>query len=177
MYDSGCYQITVSIESGVPEILKKIIKKPIDLKRSKDLCDKAIEIGIEVICNFVIGFPDETWEQIRTTIRYAENLNIDLINMHIATPLPRTRLMNVCLERGLLKEGELSSGYCSGAIETKEFSKNELQIVRAFEWDRINFSTSEKIDKIALIENLTVEEVQEWRKSTRRSLGQPQNID
>jgi hypothetical protein len=34
-------------------------------------------------------------------------------------------------------------GYTKGIIFTDEFSGVDLQILRAFEWDRINFKTPE----------------------------------
>ena len=47
----------------------------------------------------------------------------------------------------------------------------ELQIVRAFEWDRINFSSPERTAVVARMEGLSLEEVEEWRLKTRRRVG------
>ena len=171
MLASGCNQITLSIESGDKDVLKRLIKKPVDLKKAKQIADMAKAMGIEVISNFVVGTPGETWEQIRNTFKYAEDLNIDMVNFHIATPLPKTELMKICIEHGLLKSEDEVAGYTVGAINTTEFTGRELQILRAFEWDRINFRTAEKNSVIAKLAGITESDVVEWRKQTRRQLG------
>ena len=173
MRESGCYQITVSIESGDATVLRDIVKKPMDLTRVPGILDSAKRLGFEVAANFVFGFPGETWDQIRTTCRYAERLSADLINFHIAAPLPQTELMDVCQREGLLVLGDSDDqfGYTKGVIATPEFSPMELQVLRAFEWDRINFSTPERKATIARMEGISLEELEEWRVRTRRALG------
>lgn len=176
MYKSGCNHITVSIESGNQHVLTNIIKKPIRLDKIPAKLDLAKAIGFDVIANFVIGFPGETWEQIRETFRYAEKLNVDIVNFHIATPLPHTELMTICLEAKLLPADYLEgiskySGYGKGLISTEEFTSFELEILRSFEWDRINFSSPERCKAIARMNGITMAELEDWRKNTRRNLG------
>jgi len=176
MKESKCYQLTVSIESGNEYVLNNIIKKPvIDLKKALEILDIAKKKGFEINANFVIGFPDETWDQIRDSINYAEKLNVDLVTFHIATPLPKTELMNMCIEKGFLLEEDIANkdkvGYCEGIISTEEFTPIELQILRAFEWDRINFSSRQRMEVIGRMMGLTPQEVNDWRKQTRRKLG------
>jgi anaerobic magnesium-protoporphyrin IX monomethyl ester cyclase len=173
MRDSGCYQITVSLESGHPDVLKKIIRKPVNLLKAAQILQMAKELEFEVAVNFVFGFPGETWDQIRETCRYASEISADIVNFHLATPLPKTELMDICLKGGYLKTkpGDAFEGYTKGAIETREFSATELQILRAFEWDRVNFATPERKSSVARMEGLSLEEVERWRVNTRRSLG------
>ena len=124
-----------------------------------------------MLSNFIIGFPTETWEQIRQTFSFAEEIDVDIVNFHIATPLPKTKLMKQCVELGLINEKDRMMGYTKGVITTKEFTPIDLQILRAYEWDRINFSTPEKTKKIASMCNLTMEKLDLWRRQTRRQLG------
>ena len=176
MYKSGCNHITVSIESGNQEVLTNIVKKPIKLDMIPEKLNLAKSIGFDIIANFVLGFPGETWEQIRDTLRYAQKLNVDIVNFHIATPLPKTELMDLCLENKLLPEDYLKniskySGYGKGLITTKEFTPFELEVLRSFEWDRINFSSPERKASIARMNGITMEELEDWRLNTRRNLG------
>ena len=176
MKDSGCYQITLSIESGNQYVLDKIIKKPVKLTRVPEILDIAKSLGFETIVNFVVGFPGETWEQIRETFRFAESINVDLVNFHIATPLPKTELLEICLRDGYLPkdfdiEESSTSGYAKGLISTTEFTPSELEILRAFEWDRINFSTAERRETVARIEGISIQEMEQWRINTRRRCG------
>ena len=176
MKDSGCYQLTLSIESGNQYVLDKIIKKPVKLTKIPEILDIAKSLGFDTIANFVFGFPGETWEQIRETFRFAESINVDLVNFHIATPLPKTELMEICLRDGYLPkdfdiEESSSSGYGKGLIYTTEFTPSELEILRAFEWDRINFSTAERRQTIARMEGISIQEMEQWRINTRRKCG------
>ncbi|MFA5392882.1 MAG: radical SAM protein [Candidatus Ratteibacteria bacterium] len=175
MKESGSYQITVSIESGNQQVLDKIIKKPVNLKKTPGILSLAKKKGFEIIANFVVGFPGETWEQIRDTFAYADKLEVDLVNFHIATPLPNTELMETCIAKGYLPKNFMEEfgnvGYTHGMISTEEFSPIELEILRAFEWDRINFRTSERKENIARIQGISLDELEKWRKDTRRKLG------
>ena len=137
------------------------------------ILDYAKEIGFEIAANFVFGFPGETWDQIRDTCRYAEKINVDKVRFHIATPLPGTELMRQCIEDGYLKSEGTNDvfGYTRGVIETPEFTPLDLQILRAFEWDRINFSDSQCKEVMARMEGITMEELEQWRKWTRQNLG------
>jgi radical SAM superfamily enzyme YgiQ (UPF0313 family) len=176
MRRSGCSHLTISIESGNQEVLNKIIKKPIRLDTIPQTINLAKDIGFDVIANFVFGFPGETWEQIRETCRYAENLNVDIVNFHIATPLPKTELMAICRRQKLLPPDYLEnisnySGYGKGLITTREFTPFELEVLRSFEWDRINFSSLERKKTIARMNGITMQELEDWRMNTRRNLG------
>ena len=176
MKKSGCSFLCVSIESGDQQVLKNIIKKPVQLDKIPPILDMAKEMGFDILANFVFGFPGETWDQIRGSVRYAEKLNVDIVNFHIATPLPKTELADICMKEGLLPPDYMDniakySGYGKGLITTKEFTPGELEVLRSFEWDRINFGTPERRAAIARISGITIEELEDWRINTRRSLG------
>lgn len=175
LIESGMYQMTVSIESGNEYVLEKLIKKPMPLDKAARLCTYAHKKGMEIIANFVIGHPYETWDQIQDSVEYAGNLDVDLVSFHIATPLPKTELYDICVKEGIIKEnfdenGKLD-GYCIGKINTNTWTAEDLMILRAYEWDRINFRTQERKERIARIQGITLEELEKWRMDTRKKLG------
>lgn len=175
---SGCYQIALAIESGSEEGLR-ILNKPQPLKvlsNAPKIVKKARELGMQVTGLFIIGAPGETWETIRQTFRFAEDLDLDYCSFNIATPLPETKLYSIVKEQNLIPEDfRFDSldfkGFGRATITTEEFTPQELQILRAFEWDRINFKTPEKRERIAKMHHITMDQLNEWRKSTRRGLG------
>lgn len=180
MKESGCYQVSVSIESGCPNTLKRM-KKPINLDKIKPVIEKIKKEGVELISNFVIGFPGDTWEDIRECFQYAESIDIDYVLFSIATPLPATELYDTCIKGNVLPqdfsfENFKYYGFGKGVITTKDFVPFELEVLRAFEWDRINFKTEERRTKIARMLGITLEELEEWRKETRRKIGVNINI-
>lgn len=175
MKASGCYQLSVSIESGCPKTLK-MIKKPLKLDRIQSTIERIKELDIELISNFVIGFPGETIDDIRETFRYAEGIDIDYVLFSIATPLPATELYEECKKNNYIPpdfnfENFEYYGFGKGVITTEDFTPFELQVLRAYEWDRINFKTEEKKLKINKMLGITMEELEIWRKDTRRSVG------
>ena len=68
-------------------------------------------------------------------------------------------------------EDDINFGFGKGNITTEEFTPNELAVLRAYEWDRINFSTPEKRARACRILDITEEELKEYRKQTRRHCG------
>ncbi|TAN51792.1 MAG: radical SAM protein [Methylococcaceae bacterium] len=177
MKRAGCTAISPSIESGDPHVLKNIIGKPLKiLEKAPSVVAKCKELGINVAAHFVIGLPEETWEEIRQTFSFAESLDADLVVFHIATPYPKTELYEYAKTHHLLPENFSFFnpdfyGTSRGFITTKEFTPFELMVLRSFEWDRINFKTPEKTAKIAKMMNFTLEELNEHRKQTRLKCG------
>lgn len=174
MKQSGCNQIIISIESGNQDVLTSIIKKPLNLEKVKTMVSKAKEKGFEIISNFIIGLPHETRAQIRDTFDYAEALDIDYVTFHIATPLPHTELMDICIKENLLSYDKDSydenTGFTKCMISTKDFTAREIELFRAYEWDRINFKTQKRKEIIAKINGITLEELEDWRRNTRRNV-------
>ncbi|MEW5723203.1 MAG: radical SAM protein [Thermodesulfobacteriota bacterium] len=173
MRQSGCYQLTLAIEAGTQEALR-LIRKPLRLDKAREVVGAAKALGFEIGGSFVFGLPGETWDQIRETFRFAESLDIDYCAFNIATPLPKTELYDICQKNGYLVhdfhfDDSRFNGFGMPNIVTPEFSPEELLVLRAFEWDRINFKTPEKIAKIASMNGLTLEEVEKWRLNTRRN--------
>ncbi len=172
MKESGCIYVDIAIESGCERVLHDIINKPLKLEKALSVIKKLRETNIYVAANFIIGFPGETWEEIRETIRFAETCQADYIKLFNAVPLPGTRLYKMALQENALTKGfdPENVNWRNGCIETDEFSTRDLTILRAYEWDRINFSTKEKIKRTADMMGITVNELNKIRKNSRKTL-------
>lgn len=171
MAQSGCQYIDVAIESGTERVLKEVIQKPVSLDYAKQMVKIARELGIYVAANFIVGFPTETWDEIRRTIAFAEELAADYVKIFNAIPLRHTRLWEQCEETGAFKEGfDVDQvTWFAGQIETEHFTPDDLTVLRAFEWERINFSTLEKQQKTAAIMKISVDELYQIRRDTLKS--------
>ena len=164
---SGCEYVNIAIESGCERVLHKIINKPINLQYAKDMVYWLKRENIYVAANFIVGFPTETWDEIRESLAFADRLNADYTKIFAAMPLRNTRLWKMCEEHGAFKRdfnGVVQWG--SGQIETSEFSADDLTILRAYEWDRINFTEVEKRRRTCQMMGITEEELLQIRRET-----------
>ena len=91
MKKSGCWMVSFGIESGSQEILDRCDKK-ITLEQSRRAVTVARQAGLISIGHFVLGFPGETRETLRQTIRFSREVNPDFVEFYIATPFPGSRL-------------------------------------------------------------------------------------
>lgn len=73
MKKSGCLGVLIGIESGSPEMLKRM-NKSIDLEHIKKTVEKLNKANIVTYALFIVGFPGETLDTVRKTIHYIEEL-------------------------------------------------------------------------------------------------------
>jgi len=167
---SGCKYLNIAIESGSKRVLREIIKKPIDFDKTKRLIAKMKEVGIEINSNFVIGNPGETWDEILETVRFAEEIDIDYVKFFICTPFPKTKMFEMAKKMGYLDDSIKFDNHqwTYGTFNTTDWRAKDLAIIRAYEWDRINFSRPEKRKKIMEMMDVTEERLDEIRKATLR---------
>jgi len=144
MRQAGCQYVSIAVESGVPRVLQEIIRKPIDLDHVARLVAKARALGMDTSTLWVIGSPGETWDEILTTLKVAEAIDAHYVKINMATPYPGTKLFEMAVAGGYLPAdfsfNDLAWGQAT--FSTEAFAAAELTILRAFEWDRINFSTA-----------------------------------
>ncbi len=166
--ESGMQVAQISFESGVKRVLKEIIHKPLNLEHGIKMVEELKKNEIDTTANFVIGFPGETWDEIRQTLRFSESIDVDYVKINIATPLPNTELYEMAKKGGnLVKDFRFDRHLWSdGWIKTNEFTPQDLKFLRAYEWDRINFATPEKRLKIADMMGVSLERLGEIRRST-----------
>jgi len=170
MAETGCQMIGIAVESGSERILKQVIKKPVDLKKVPQMIKLAQKYGIYVAANFIIGFPGETWDEIRQTLHFAETCGADYCKIYPANPLVGTELFAMAKKLNCIVGDENKVDWRYGRIKTSEFNSKDISILRVYEWDRINFSDPKKRAKTAEIMGITVEELNNIRKATRNKL-------
>lgn len=101
MYDAGCRWIFYGVESGSPEMLRRI-KKGIRLEKIGREFRDCREIGIAAYAGFIIGLPDETEDQLRETVRLMLRLETNFINTLMFYPIPGSALYNDLVKSGRL---------------------------------------------------------------------------
>jgi len=101
MKKAGCYRITFGIESGNAQI-RRYLGKPYDLQQAKKMIKFANKIGMWTLCTFIIGFPKETRDQVKDTIKFAIDCETDLAVFYLLCPHPGTQVYEDFKRFGLL---------------------------------------------------------------------------
>jgi radical SAM superfamily enzyme YgiQ (UPF0313 family) len=138
MKRAGCRQIAYGLESGSRAVLDAS-RKGITVEQ----CERAIRLtrdaGIQSIAYFVLGLPGETAETVAETIRFAERLDPDYVNFHIATPFPGTELYEQAVTNGWLTsrdwdgyEEEGSVVMQAGALTPDDLLRAQRRAMRNF---------------------------------------------
>ena len=107
MYSAGCRELAYGIESGSQQMLDSL-KKNITLDQIRDVVKWTKAAGIRANGYFMIGLLGETREDIRQTITFAEELDLDFYGFSLLTPLPGTELYHATVERGLIQSDTTS---------------------------------------------------------------------
>lgn len=98
---SGMNTIYYGVESGSQRILD-LMKKGITLKNAEDAVKSAKNVGLEVLTSFILGYPEETEEDMNKTINFSKKLDPDYCQYSILTPFPGTPIYNELLEKDLI---------------------------------------------------------------------------
>lgn len=106
LYRSGCRNISFAPESGSKETLLRI-RKQIDLDKVNRACRGALREGMNVKCNLIIGFPEETRRDVIKTLFYGWKLaflGVQDVVVFLFSPYPGSVLFKQLREDGLIAE-------------------------------------------------------------------------
>jgi anaerobic magnesium-protoporphyrin IX monomethyl ester cyclase len=70
---AGLKRVMIGVESGSPEMLKRI-QKDITIEQVFVTAERCVRQGIGAICNFIVGFPGESDESMQETLDVAARL-------------------------------------------------------------------------------------------------------
>ena len=119
--ESGCQYLTVAIESGVQNVIDKVVKKKLDLKEVTKLMEYCYKVDLRLNAFYIIGLPGESKDDILKTLDYAiksyKKYNVTPC-VFLAKALPGTELYENTITNHLY-EGKLE--FKPNEIITKEF--------------------------------------------------------
>lgn len=122
--EAGCVSISYGVESGDEGILRKI-RKNIRIEDVRKAFQMTRDAGISAVSNFMLGFPWETKNSIKNTIKLGEELfkisvenkyrgkiySPENIYINIVTPYPGTEIWRIAEERGMLENVDFDKLY------------------------------------------------------------------
>ncbi|NNF97973.1 MAG: radical SAM protein [Desulfobacteraceae bacterium] len=73
--ESGCYSVQVGLESANQQILDNMEKK-VDAAIYPDVISRLLHAGLNCTATFMMGFPGETEETVRQTMRFIQSMDM-----------------------------------------------------------------------------------------------------
>jgi magnesium-protoporphyrin IX monomethyl ester (oxidative) cyclase len=149
MAASGCYSVSLGIESGNQEVLSRLMRKPVNLKKVPGLVKAIRDHGMLARGFFMIGYPGETRKTIKETIAFARSLELDWSFFFVATPLPHTEMYDMALRQGYLHAGDFNpvTAMHESVIKTPEFDNEYLTEIREEAIRDLNFRNNPNLTK------------------------------
>ncbi len=100
----GIHLLRFGVESGNDFILKQVLNKNITVEQIKNVFALCQKKGIKTQAYNMVGAPYESAKEILQTIKLNAQIKPDISVVSIFYPYKGTKLYNVCLEKGFLKE-------------------------------------------------------------------------
>ncbi|MBF0457124.1 MAG: radical SAM protein [Nitrospirae bacterium] len=113
------YRLMLSVDVGV-ESSRKYVRKPVDLNKIRDIVKKCNKKGFWTYASFVVGFPEETEQDVINTINFAYSLHLDTVVLYLAQPHLGSELFEIYKREGLIKE-DVDSSFTSDQDMFKTF--------------------------------------------------------
>ncbi len=91
MRKSGCIQVDFGVESGSPDVLKRL-KKGIKVDHVKNIFDICHRTGMRTFANILINTPEETEEDLKLTLELLDSINPTVTSFNIFIPYIGTEI-------------------------------------------------------------------------------------
>lgn len=91
MKEAGCWQVLFGLESGDSRMLK-ILNKGSSVEQNAQAVRWALEVGLGVRGDFIIGTPGETMESLENTLAFTKRTKLDYAHFNKFVPYPGTEL-------------------------------------------------------------------------------------
>ncbi|MFC1699110.1 B12-binding domain-containing radical SAM protein [Candidatus Omnitrophota bacterium] len=91
MKKAGFYSVSFGLESANEKTLIKI-RKRLDLKQVEQAFRIARRAGLETVAFIIVGFPNESEEDLNNTLRFLRKIKPDVVDFQTLIPLPGTEI-------------------------------------------------------------------------------------
>lgn len=170
MAEAGFTDFSFPFESGNERILKKWSSNKWDINNTdiKGLIEALKKNNIRMDANYIIGFPDETREEVMNTIRFAKQnaeWGVDTSGFFICMPLPGTSMFDYCMEHGLLdKDFNIDRmNWRNANMINTPVPPEELEAIRDKAWEEVNSDEWKNNRRELIVADPDTGEPSEWR--------------
>ena len=130
MKEAGCTDVFFGLESG-SQVIINAMNKGFTIDQAIKAFKWAKEAGLTVFAHTILGFPGETRETARETIKLVEKLDPDDASYYIATAFPGTPLWDKVTNNGWLQITDFDKyDTATPTFTNPNLSANELREIR-----------------------------------------------
>ncbi|MBC7732773.1 MAG: radical SAM protein [Bacteriovorax sp.] len=137
---AGIGWLALGIEAGSQMVRKEVSKGSFKEVNIREVCTTVRDAGINVISNYIFGFPDDTMETMQQTLDLALELNTEMANMYPCQALPGSPMYRQALRNGWKLPGSYAGygflSYDCEPLATKHVSAAEVLRFRDQAWQR-----------------------------------------
>ena len=148
---AGIKWLALGIEAGSQNVRREISKGSFKDVNIRDIVSLVRSYGINVIANYIVGFPDDDYNTMTSTLNLALELNTEMINIYPCQALPgsplhlRAKVNNWDLPQSYLEFSFLA--YETKPLPTKNLSSAEVLAFRDYFW-KVYFTNPAYLDLV-----------------------------
>ena len=173
----GVNWLALGIEAGNQLVRQEVSKGSFKEVNIREICKTISDADINIISNYIFGFPEDTLETMKQTLDLALELNTEMANMYPCQALPGSPMYNTALKNGWSLpesyEGYAFLSYESQPLPTKYLTAAEVLNFRDKAW-QIYFTNPSYLDlverRFGLQERKNIEDMSSIRLK-RKILG------
>jgi anaerobic magnesium-protoporphyrin IX monomethyl ester cyclase len=151
---AGFTEIVLPFESGNLRVLRKYASNKLNIEKSdiKALIRACKSYGLRIAGNYMLGYPDETLEEIETTVEMARmhvSYGLDATNFFLVMPLPGTPLYDMACANGNITPDfdPDTMNWTRANMKNTLVPAAQLEEIRNNAWETLNPDTHRKYKK------------------------------
>ncbi|MBI3610065.1 MAG: B12-binding domain-containing radical SAM protein [Nitrospirae bacterium] len=145
LFSAGLRQIVFPVESGSQRVIDKYATGKLTLETMDVISLIRVAKSVGMICpiNIMIGFPDETEQEMMMSIELSKRLidaGTDYVTFFIPIPFPGSQLYDIAIENGHLRPDFDTDimNYKNGVMENTTVPKERIVALRDWAWTTVN---------------------------------------
>jgi len=137
---AGVNWLALGIEAGNQLVRQEVSKGSFQEVNIRDVCSVIKDANINIISNYIFGFPEDTMETMQETLDLALELNTEMANIYPCQALPGSPMYNTAKKNGWALpdtyEGYAFLSYESQPLPTKYLTSAQVLKFRDEGWQK-----------------------------------------
>lgn len=137
---AGVNWLALGVEAGNQVVRQEVSKGSFKEVNIREVCKTINDADINIISNFIFGFPEDTMETMQQTLDLAVELNAEMANMYPCQALPGSPMYHIAKKNGWALpdsfEGYAFLSYESQPLPTKYVSAADVLKFRDEAWQK-----------------------------------------